>query len=162
MEFKGSWDPLDFGDYVISTNGGAVTSTGGQQAVSTREIGAFNVRIEDPTVLYADTFSDQPGQGSLRDALATANASDQAHTIILEGGSYTIETPHVVDPGSSFPNPVRPVRRLTTSVVGRVSQPVTLTYTAMSQSSGTAIAKRSSMHEVLIASSRFIPVHRFH
>ncbi len=101
----GHWDPLDFGSYQITTVAGGVAAGGGSQPVEARELGSFRVRIEDPTVLYVDSFADEPGTGSLRDALMTANAAGAPRTIILEAGRYTIDIPHVPDPASTFPTP---------------------------------------------------------
>ncbi len=102
LNFSGSWDPLDFGDYVISTVADNVSSGEGKKTES-REIGSFNVKINDPSVIYVDTFSDAVGSGSLRDAIIAANAaSPAARTIILDSGTYTINIPAEVDPNSTF------------------------------------------------------------
>ena len=100
----GTWDPLDYGDYVISTVAGTVVSTSGRP-IQSREIGSFNVRIENESVIIVDQFADQPGSMSLRDAIIAANASPQLRTIILDTGTYTIDIPHVADANSTFPNP---------------------------------------------------------
>ncbi|MFK8112089.1 MAG: S8 family serine peptidase [Rubripirellula sp.] len=104
LNFEGSWDPLDFGDYVISTDAGSVSSTGGQ-AIESRDAGSFHVRIDDPGVLYVDSLNDTPGSGTLRDAIALANAAAQPRTIILDTGNHKIEIPHAPDPASTFPQP---------------------------------------------------------
>ena len=63
LQFSPAWDAMDFGTYQIATSAGAVAANGGTQAVAD-PIGSFDVRIDDPSVLYVDTFSDIPGQGS--------------------------------------------------------------------------------------------------
>ena len=84
LDFHGSWDPLDFGDYVVSTVAGSVTAELGSQAIESRDLGSFNVRIEDPSVIYVDTFADSIGSNSLRDAILAANAAaPDPRTIIL-------------------------------------------------------------------------------
>ncbi|MDV6028659.1 MAG: S8 family serine peptidase [Phycisphaera sp. RhM] len=100
----GTWDPLDFGDYLISTATGMVTSQVGNQTSEAREVGSFNVRIkDDPSVIYVDTFTDSLAEGSLRSAIIAANAAAPAErTIILDTGEYTIDIPAVVDPASTF------------------------------------------------------------
>ncbi|MCG8648578.1 MAG: proprotein convertase P-domain-containing protein, partial [Pirellulales bacterium] len=102
-----SFDPLDFGDYVISTEMGSV-KTVTDVPIGTRNIGSFNVRIEDdPSVLYVDTLADPVpgGEGSLRESIIAANAAMEPRTIILDSGTYTIDQPHQADPNSPFPNP---------------------------------------------------------
>ena len=105
LQFTPSWDPLDFGGYQVSTVAGAVAAVGGNQTVTEREIGSFDIRIDDPTVIYVDTYTDTPGQGSLRDAVIAANAAGAPRTIILPHGDYLLEVPHQTDPASTFPNP---------------------------------------------------------
>ncbi len=90
----GSWDALDFGDYKISTRAGAVLSQSQRTAIRGQSLGAFSVKVSEPSVLYVDTFSDSSAVGSLRSAIAIANAAPgQSFTIILESGRYTIDTP---------------------------------------------------------------------
>ncbi len=102
LNFSGSWDPLDFGDYVISTVADNVSSREGAKNES-REIGSFNVRINDSSVIYVDTFADVIGNGSLRDAIIAANAASPAErTIVLESGTYRIDIPVEIDPTSTF------------------------------------------------------------
>ncbi|PAY20398.1 hypothetical protein CKO51_06060 [Rhodopirellula sp. SM50] len=102
----GTWDALDFGDYRITTVPGIIQDSTANQSIALLELGSFNVRIEDdPSVLYIDSFSDTPGGGSLREAIATANASVNPMTIILEEGRYTIDIPHQPDPDSTYPYP---------------------------------------------------------
>ena len=108
LDFSGSWDPLDFGDYAISTVAGRVAPATGDNHVRASEVGALNVRIEDPSIIYVDTFSDSTGTGSLRDAILSANAAaPELRTIILDTGTYTIDIPPVADPTLAFPNPDR-------------------------------------------------------
>ncbi|MFK8114301.1 MAG: S8 family serine peptidase, partial [Rubripirellula sp.] len=100
----GSWDILDFGEYRISTQAGNVRATD-NQVVQQRDVGSFNVRVEEPSVLYVDTAADVSGDGSLRDAIALANAAGGARTIILDSGNYNIGIPHAADAMSAFPDP---------------------------------------------------------
>ncbi len=92
----GTWKALDFGEYVISSVEGSVLSNpppmgGNVQAIEARDIGSFNVRIDDPSVLYVDTFADSLEPGTLRSAIIAANAAaPAAQTIILDTGTYTI------------------------------------------------------------------------
>ncbi len=97
----GSWDPLDFGGYAISTVAGSIAADSGDRSQS-RDVGSFNVKIDDPTVLYVDSLGDARDQDSLRDAIITANAAGQQRTIILDSGTYKIEIPHETDPSSAF------------------------------------------------------------
>ncbi|MFK8113000.1 MAG: S8 family serine peptidase, partial [Rubripirellula sp.] len=100
----GSWDALDFGDYVISTLPDSVLPAVGSISIRKRELGSFNVRItDDPSVLYATGFNDLLEPGTLRSRITEANAaSPTLTTIILDTGRYTIDIPGVVDPDSSF------------------------------------------------------------
>ncbi len=99
----GTWDALDFGDYVISTIDAKVASTGNNQPIAARDIGGFNVRVVDPSVIYVNSFTDSLEPGSLRNAIIAANAvAPQPRTIILEEGKYTIDIASVTDPNSSF------------------------------------------------------------
>lgn len=100
-----SWDPLDYGDYAISTVANSITSLSGR-AIESRRIGSFNVRIADPSVIYVDHYSDELGSGSLRDAIIAANAASSSRTIILNAGTYRIEIPYAPDPSSTFSLPV--------------------------------------------------------
>ncbi len=102
----GTWDALDFGDYVISTVAGKVKSLVGNKTTESRDIGLFNVRIQDPSVSYVSTFADSLEPGTLRSAIIAANAAAPSRrTIILDSGRYTIDIPHVSDPMSVFPFP---------------------------------------------------------
>ena len=106
LDFQGSWDPYDSGEYRISTVAQNVRSANGQLGVESREIGSFDVRIDDPHVIYVDTFADTPTGDSLRDAIIAANAAaPDPVTIILGSGTYRMEIPAVVDPASTFPFP---------------------------------------------------------
>ncbi len=107
----GTWDTLDFGDYLISTVAGEVVTGMGDDSIEARDIGFFNVRIDDdPSVIYVDTLSDSLESGSLRDAIITANAASPAErTIILDSGSYTIDIPAVVDSESTFGMSLEPL-----------------------------------------------------
>ena len=99
----GIWDALDFGDYLISTVAGKVTSLVGNKTTEARDIGFFNVRINASSVLYVNTFADSLEPGTLRSQIIAANAASPApRTIILEAGKYTIDVPAVVDPTSKF------------------------------------------------------------
>ena len=101
----GNWDPLDFGDYRISTAAGKVAASTGNETIESRDIGSFNVRVVSPSVMYVDTFADSPGENSLRDAIVTANAAAAPRTIILDTGTFAIDVNHVSDPTSTFPQP---------------------------------------------------------
>jgi subtilisin family serine protease/Tol biopolymer transport system component len=107
----GTWDALDFGDYLISTQTGTVVTEAGARPIQRRDIGRFNVRItndpsiagHDPSVIYVDQFGDSLESGSLRSAIITANAAfPSPRTIILQSGKYTIDIPAVIDPDSTF------------------------------------------------------------
>ena len=103
LDFVGSWDPLDFGEYVIDTIAGKVKTRIGNSTTDQRSVGGFKVRIEDPSVLYVDKFADSLEPGTLRRAIIEANSVAPApRTIILESGRYTIDIPAVVDPSSKF------------------------------------------------------------
>ncbi len=102
----GVWDPEDFGDYVVETTAGGVVSSETGQSTQSREIGLFNVRINDPSFIYVQSNFDKPGNGSLREAIATANAAGAFRTIILETGTYLLEIPFQADPNSTFPQSI--------------------------------------------------------
>ena len=97
----GTWDVLDFGDYLIKAQPGTIKSAGGK-LIQDRDVGKFNVRIVVSTVLYVSTFSDSLGDGSLRDAIKAANAVGQPRTIILDSGTYKIGIAPVRDPQTTF------------------------------------------------------------
>ncbi len=102
----GTWDPLDFGDYVVSTVAGRITAKVGSRTTDARDIGLFNVRVNDPSFLYVTSFADSLAPGTLRSQIIAANAAAPSpRTIILESGRYTIDIPAVVDPASTFPTP---------------------------------------------------------
>ncbi len=102
----GTWDALDFGDYVISIVAGKVTSKVGKKTTEARDIGLFNVRISDPSVLYVTTFADSLEPGTLRSQIIAANSvAPPPRTIILDSGRYSIDIPSVVNPSSTFSNP---------------------------------------------------------
>lgn len=101
----GSWDVLDFGEYLVSTNEDSVANSSVTSLVEGRGVGSFMVRINDPSVIYVDTFADAPGENSLRDAIIAANASTASRTIILDSGIFTIDIPSVADSASTFPGP---------------------------------------------------------
>ncbi len=106
LDFIGSWDVLDYGDYLITTSPGSVTAADGTQTSDRRDIGSFRVQIEDPSVDYVDSFADSLEAGSLRSAIIAANtAAPQPRTIILNSGRYTIDIPPEVDSTSTFPDP---------------------------------------------------------
>jgi hypothetical protein len=101
----GTWDILDFGDYVISTVAGKVAAKVGSKKIESRDIGSFNVRINDPSVIYVSSFTDSLEPSSLRSAIIAANAAAPASRIIvLESGNYSIDISASVDPSSSFGN----------------------------------------------------------
>ncbi|MCS7470455.1 S8 family serine peptidase [Stieleria sp. ICT_E10.1] len=104
LDVAPQWDPLDYGEYRISTVAGGVNTTTGGLSTETRLAGSFDVRItDDPSILYVDSFVDSLAAGSLRSAILDANAAAPAgRTILLEPGIYTIDLPPVVDPESSF------------------------------------------------------------
>lgn len=104
LEFTPRWDALDYGEYVISTVAGNVKAAASDGESQTRDIGSFNVKIEDdPSVLYVDSFIDSADPGSLRSAIDTANAAAPLErTIILNSGTYTIDLAPVVDSASAF------------------------------------------------------------
>ncbi len=102
----GTWDPLDFGDYVISTVAGRVAAKVGGKTTEARDVGLFNVRIIDPSFLYVTTYSDSLEQGTLRSQIIAANAAAPSpRTIILESGLYSIDVPPTPDFASKFPTP---------------------------------------------------------
>ncbi|MCY2986212.1 MAG: S8 family serine peptidase [Planctomycetota bacterium] len=99
----GTWDALDFGDYVISTVAGKLNSLVGNKTTEARDIGLFNVRINDSSVLYVTSFADSLQPGTLRSQIMAANsAASEPRTIILQSGRYTIDLAAVVDPASTF------------------------------------------------------------
>lgn len=103
----GTWDALDYGDYVVSTVAGWITSTDGKE-LRARDIGAFNVRItNDPAVIVVGSFPDELGSPSisLRDAIIAANAAGAPRTIILDEGTYSIDIAHQPDASVTFFDP---------------------------------------------------------
>ncbi len=64
------------------------------------------MRIADPSVLYVQTVFDKPGTGSLREAIAIANAAGAPRTIILDSGIFLLEIPFVADASSTFPQSI--------------------------------------------------------
>ncbi|MEZ6090531.1 MAG: S8 family peptidase [Pirellulaceae bacterium] len=100
----GTWDPLDFGIYEVATIAGAVRSGAGGLPIREESIGAFQVRIEDPTVLYVrGTVDSSDDVGSLRGAIGIANANPSTgYTIILDAGTSTLQSPHVNDSTLDF------------------------------------------------------------
>ncbi len=54
----GKWDALDFGDYVISTVAGKVTSKTGNQPIQERDIGSFHIQVNDGNSYYIDAHQD--------------------------------------------------------------------------------------------------------
>ena len=105
IDFSGTWDALDFGDYVVSTVAGNVQAISGEP-IDDRDVGSFLVRIEDdPSVIYVESRTDFPNSGSLREAIIAANAAaPQPRTIILDSGVHTLAIPAVADPASTFPS----------------------------------------------------------
>ncbi len=102
----GSWDALDYGDYVVSTVAGKVASSLSNQLIESRAVGSFNVRIVEPSVLYVSTLADSTQPGSLRSAIIAANAAASSpRTIILENGNYAMDISPSITPGLSFPLP---------------------------------------------------------
>ncbi len=114
------WDKLDFGDYEIETVAGSGTAIDGT-AINQQAIGAFNVTISpqsDPSVIYVNTFNDQIGKGSLRDAILAANRRGGESTLILNAGTYLLEIPPVIDPDASFPPIVDANQLVVTETIG--------------------------------------------
>ncbi|WP_372717378.1 S8 family serine peptidase [Novipirellula sp.] len=102
LSLHGAWDPLDFGNYELSTVADAVRSTAGD-AMNARGIGSVEVRIDDPSVFYVNSEEDSvdtnPGDGvaldelgrtTLRAAIQEANAADGERIIILDRGNYNL------------------------------------------------------------------------
>ncbi len=99
----GSWDVLDYGAYQIATAAGKVEANVGNQATEQRVIGAFQVRIQDSSVIYVDRYDDSNDPGTLRSAIATANATaPTSRTIILNSGDYRLTIEPVIDPNFIF------------------------------------------------------------
>lgn len=99
----GTWDPLDFGAYSISTVAGSVLSQSKAIPIRSQAIGRFDVKIIDPSIVYVDSFLDANGNSSLRHAIEIANGEPSVpRTILLEGGRYAIEIPYLSDPGFNF------------------------------------------------------------
>ncbi len=99
----GTWDARDFGQYLIATRGGNVRTVSGGKLTEDRQVGAFEVRIVDPSVLYVTSAVDSLAPGTLRSAVIAANAaSPAARTIILEAGEYGITRAPIADPTSTF------------------------------------------------------------
>ncbi len=99
----GTWDTLDFGQYLIATVAGKVRTASGAKFTEDRQVGAFEVRIADPSVLYVTSTIDSLAQGTLRSAIIAANAAfPQPRTILLEAGNFGITRAPVVDPSSTF------------------------------------------------------------
>ncbi len=99
-------DAFDYGDYVISTVAGTVAANSGDRKTESRPVGAFNVKINEPNILYVQTNSDTVSPGSLRAAIIAANAAAPTpQTIILNSGIYNLSIAPAADPTSTFPDP---------------------------------------------------------
>jgi hypothetical protein len=98
----GSWDAPDSGTYTLTLQTGQVLDTSGA-AVPAGFIGAFRALI--PLTLAVTTAADS-GPGSLRDAIAQANASGSVDTILF-GPLYG--TPQTITLESALPNIISPV-----------------------------------------------------
>ncbi len=108
----GFWDPLDFGDYVVTLNRNEVrnqTEPIGVAAVG-RVLGTFQVRIADGSSVIVSTTDDTPdanlldgqprdssGEISLRAAIQNANRSTLPSFIFLEKGVYKLTIDKVTD-----------------------------------------------------------------
>ncbi len=95
------WDPLDFGEYVITTVAGRVDSISGRKTEA-REVGRFSVKISDPFVYYVNSMADSLDAGTLRRAIQEINATSLPYSIILDKGVYPIRITPAVDPTSTF------------------------------------------------------------
>jgi subtilisin family serine protease/Tol biopolymer transport system component len=103
----GTWDALDFGEYVIAIQPGEVAGGNGL-TVPSRTLGSFDVRIIHPTVFYVNDLGDSndasvgngvaadaQGRTTLRAAIEEANAASGPCTIILESaGRYELSLPN--------------------------------------------------------------------
>jgi len=78
----GTFDPTDNGSYLVSLEAGQVTDTGGT-AVADVTLGKFTVAIPNPQNFIVTNTNDT-GAGSLRDAIALANANVGTDTITFD------------------------------------------------------------------------------
>ena len=107
-----TWDPLDFGRYMVSMVNGQVTNGYGL-SVAAAELGQFSVRIDDATVSYVNTFADAVdanvgdgicasanGNCSLRAAIQEANAAAPAARTVILAASASRISPTKITSGS--------------------------------------------------------------
>src|SRR5207247_149964 len=94
----GSWDGPDTGTYTLTLQSGQVLDTSGAP-VPAGFIGAFRALI--PLTLTVTTATDS-GPGSLRDAIAQANASGGGG-IRVDGASVTVQDSVITGNSSSGP-----------------------------------------------------------
>ncbi|MFK8115690.1 MAG: S8 family serine peptidase, partial [Rubripirellula sp.] len=109
----GSWDPLDFGTYTVSLGAGTIFNGGGVPAVA-RDLGSFQVRIENENSFIVTTTNDTNeanstdqnpldanGDISLRSAIDFANRDANPKFIFLDDGVYTLTLDDVANEAES-------------------------------------------------------------
>jgi hypothetical protein len=98
----GTWDALDYGEYVVSVDFDRVFNTSGLP-VRSADLGSFRVQIFDPSVIYVDSFEDASRRAmSLRTAIREANAAGGARTIISGRRHVPAERPTGAGPERRF------------------------------------------------------------
>ncbi|HEX3150424.1 MAG TPA: choice-of-anchor Q domain-containing protein [Gemmataceae bacterium] len=80
----GAWDPLDFGTYTVSIQASQVADSDGNFVVADA-IGSFNVLSP-----YIVTNADDSGAGSLRDAIAQADATSSPDAIVFSPSFFNV------------------------------------------------------------------------
>ncbi|MCY2986823.1 MAG: S8 family serine peptidase, partial [Planctomycetota bacterium] len=114
----GTWDPLDYGPYLVTIVENEVSNNSGL-TVPGASIGEFTVRIVDSKVFFVNPSEDAVdanvgdgicaganGQCTLRAAVQEANAAaPAARTVILEKGTFELGIPPVPDSAVQFPTP---------------------------------------------------------
>ena len=101
----GVWDATDNGEYVVALRADQVADVNGIRA-SRRELGRFQVAINDPSVFFVNTVVDSVdanlndgvaqdalGRTSLRAAIMQSNATAGLNTIVLPDGVYSLALP---------------------------------------------------------------------
>ncbi|HBJ34398.1 MAG TPA: hypothetical protein DDZ51_06465, partial [Planctomycetaceae bacterium] len=95
----GTWDILDYGAYTIRTVSATTKSKDGT-AIPNLAIGSIFVKIsesEDPSVKYVQSATTAHGaSASLKAAVKVANESPTPITIILERGTYSIDSEEIL------------------------------------------------------------------
>ncbi len=101
----GGWSSLDYGDYSVVLQAGAVEDVNGIR-VGQHKIGFFNVTITDESVFFVnskldtidddlndDLAADSLGRTTLRAAVMQANATPGPNTIVVPDGVYALNLP---------------------------------------------------------------------